>query len=123
MPVIPYQNRKEPNTMNQKEKMYERIKKHGENLNAIFHTGTDLTDNDKNPVLRRALRAAILSAGAWSERFQGGAGITFYPPYVPAGIRALVRAGRRDLIPALRRRIDSGRYDITSLRAARSLVD
>ncbi len=71
-------------------------------------------------VLRRALRAAILSAGSWAEKFQGGG--TVYPPYIPAGIRALERQGRRDLIPALRRRCATGRYDVTSLRDARAIT-
>jgi len=74
-------------------------------------------------VLRRALRAAVLAAGAWAEKFQGETGpLTFFPPYVPAGIKALERQGRRDLIPALRRRCSSGRWDVTSLSGAKALV-
>lgn len=76
----------------------------------------------KNNDLRRALRGAILSAGAWAENFRDDTIVTVYPPYVPAGIKALTRAGRRDLIPALRRRIATGRYDVTSLASARELV-
>ncbi len=71
-------------------------------------------------VLRRALRAAILSAGAWAEKFDGYTSI--YPPHIPAGIKALERQGRRDLIPALRRRCASGRYDVTSLAGAKALI-
>lgn len=73
-------------------------------------------------VLKRALRAAILSAGAWSERFGGAGAGTLYPPYIPAGIRALARMGRRDLIPALRRRCASGRFDVTSLQGAKAIA-
>ena len=75
----------------------------------------------KNNDLRRALRGAILSAGAWAENFDDTI-VTVYPPYVPAGIKALTRAGRRDRIPALRRRSATGRYDVTSLASARELV-
>ena len=76
----------------------------------------------KNAALRRALTAAILSAGAWSENFHSDTLVTIFPPYVPAGITALTRAGRRDLIPALRRRVASGRYDVSCLRDAKGIV-
>lgn len=71
-------------------------------------------------VMRRAMRGAVLSAGAWADRFDGTT--TVYPPYIPAGIVALTRMGRRDLIPALRRRCASGRWDVTSLRDARAIT-
>jgi hypothetical protein len=77
----------------------------------------------KNPALRRALTAAVLSAGAWAENFRGDTLVTVFPPYVPAGITALTRAGRRDLIPALRRRCATGRYDVTCLTVARSVTE
>lgn len=77
----------------------------------------------KNPALRRALTAAILSAGAWADHFRGDTLVTVFPPYVPAGITALTRAGRRDLIPALRRRAATGRYDVTCLEVARSITE
>ncbi len=70
-------------------------------------------------VLRRAIRAAVRAAGAWAEKFDG---TTVYPPYIPAGIVALTRMGRRDLIPALRRRCASGRYDVAGLRDARAIT-
>ena len=67
--------------------------------------------------LRRALKSAILSAGAWADRFEGTT--TIYPPYIPAGTKALKRAGRLDLIPALIKRTQRcTRWDITSLRDA-----
>ena len=74
-----------------------------------------------NPALRRALRSAILSAGAWAERFDNST-LTWYPPHMPAGIRALRRAGRPDLIPALRKRASSGRWDTWCLKNARWLA-
>jgi hypothetical protein len=69
----------------------------------------------KNPALRRALTAAILSAGAWADHFRSDTLVTVFPPYVPAG--------RRDLIPALRRRVATGRYDVTCLEVARSITE
>ena len=67
--------------------------------------------------LRRALKSAVLSAGAWAERFEGTT--TVYPPYVPAGMKALKRAGRPDLIPAFIRRTQRcTRWDVASLRDA-----
>ena len=67
--------------------------------------------------LRRALKSAILSAGAWADRFEGTT--TIYPPYVPAGIKALKRAGRPDLIPTFIRRTQRcTRWDVASLRDA-----
>ena len=71
-------------------------------------------------VLRRAIRGAVLAAGAWADKFEGTTVV--YPPYIPAGIKALERQGRRDLIPALRRRCSSGRWDVTSLSGAKALV-
>ena len=70
---------------------------------------------------RRALRAAVLSAGAWADRFEGTT--TVYPPYIPAGIRALRRAGRPDLIPAFVRRTQRcTRWDVASLRDAKNVA-
>ena len=67
--------------------------------------------------LRRALKSAILSAGAWADRFEGTT--TIYPPYIPAGMKALRRAGRPDLIPAFIRRTQRcTRWDVASLRDA-----
>ena len=67
--------------------------------------------------LKRALKSAILSAGAWADRFEGTT--TVYPPYIPAGTKALKRAGRPDLIPAFIRRTQRcTRWDISSLRDA-----
>ena len=67
--------------------------------------------------LRRALRAAVLSAGAWADRFEGTT--TVYPPHIPAGIRALKRAGRPDLIPAfIWRTLQCTCWDVASLRDA-----
>ena len=66
---------------------------------------------------RRAIRAAVLSAGAWADRFEGSN--TVYPPYIPAGMKALKRAGRPDLIPAFIRRTQRcTRWDVASLRDA-----
>ena len=67
--------------------------------------------------LRRALKSAILSAGAWADRFERTT--TIYPPYIPAGTKALKRAGRSDLIPAFVRRTQRcTRWDVTNLRDA-----
>lgn len=75
-----------------------------------------------NTNLKKALKSATLSAGKWADGFnEGGCVATNYPPYVPAGIKTLRRSGRPDLIPALRRRCDSRRYDVISLEHAKSL--
>jgi len=69
-----------------------------------------------NKDLRRAIRAAQLSAGVWVDRFDGPA---IYSPVVPAGIKTLQRANRADLSPALQRRCNTGRYDVHSLYDAK----
>jgi len=71
--------------------------------------------------LKKAISAAVLSAGAWAERFEGTT--TVYPPYIPAGIRALRRAGRLDLIPAFIKRTQRcTRWDVASLRDAKNVA-
>ena len=71
--------------------------------------------------LKKAISAAVLSAGAWAERFEGTT--TVYPPYIPAGIRALRRAGRPDLIPAFIKRTQRcTRWDVASLRDAKNVA-
>ena len=71
--------------------------------------------------LRRALKSAILSAGAWADRFEGTT--TIYPPYVPAGIKNLKRAGRPDLIPAFIKRTQRcTRWDVSSLSDAKGVA-
>jgi len=71
--------------------------------------------------LRRALKSAILSAGAWADRFEGTT--TVYPPYIPAGMKALKRAGRPDLIPAFIKRTQRcTRWDVASLRDAKNVA-
>lgn len=76
-----------------------------------------------NKELKRALRAAVLSAGAWAEKAQPEGITTVFPPHFNAGRVALTRAGRLDLVPALLKRINkSTRLDVTSLNDARYLV-
>lgn len=71
-------------------------------------------------VMKRAMSSAVLSAGAWAEKFGGGA---VYPPHFGAGRLALLRAGRPDLVESLRRRIErSVKWDVVSLDMARQLV-
>lgn len=73
--------------------------------------------------LKRALRASVLSAGAWADRFDSDTLITVYPPYIPAGIKSLKRAGRTDLIPAFIKRTQRvSRFDVTSLSDAMQLI-
>lgn len=56
--------------------------------------------------MRRALRAAQRAAGARADFFWSATGPrTFQPPDVGAGIKALRRAKRTDLIPSFRARI------------------
>jgi len=69
--------------------------------------------------LKRALRSSVLSAGAWAERATPDTMTTIFPPHIPAGIKALKRAGRPDLIPAFIRRTQRcTRWDVTSLNDA-----
>jgi len=69
--------------------------------------------------LKRALRASVLSAGAWAERATPETMTTIFPPHIPAGIVALNRAGRPDLIPAFVRRTQRcTTWDVTSLNDA-----
>lgn len=71
-------------------------------------------------IMKRAMTSAVLSAGAWADRAGGGA---VYPPHFGAGRRALLRAGRPDLIESLRRRIaKSAKFDVVSLEMARQVV-
>lgn len=76
-----------------------------------------------NKVMRRALRAAVLSAGAWAERATPDGITTIFAPHIPAGVKALNRAGRSDLIASLIRRCNKKtRYDVTSLNDAKYLA-
>jgi len=69
-----------------------------------------------NKELKRAMRASVLSAGYWAEKSQpiGEPQMVHFPPNFKAGVKALKRASRPDLISALERRCNRDRYYVVS---------
>jgi len=72
-----------------------------------------------NKILKKALKGSILASGDWADYFDSDPP-QWYEADFAAGERALKRAGRGDLAPALRKRC--AKWSVSSLSEARGAV-
>ena len=67
----------------------------------------------KLTLMKSAINAARRSALAWGRLFLDEQAQIYRPDY-KAGEKSLTRAGRSDLIPMLRRRLTTGKFDVSN---------